>query len=175
MSFLSTAVAEAAETATETAAETLELTEQQATILAGALLGVALTVILIIALVWFVFQVIADWKIFTKAGQAGWKSLIPFYNYYVEYDICWNGLFGLGYVVLLAVANSVSSQDPSTALQVLLAVAGIGAIVLHCIESVKLAKAFGKETGFAVCLILFGPIARLVLGFGSAKYVGKPE
>ena len=172
MNFLSTAAAEAAETATET----LQLTEDQAAALAGGVvLGVALTTILIIALVWFIFQVIADWKIFVKAGKPGWKSLIPIYNYYVEYDICWNGVFGLLYVVLLAAANSVSSSEPSTALQALLAVAGLGAIVIHCIESVKLAKSFGKGTGFAVVLILFGPIARLILGFGPAQYIGKAE
>jgi len=45
--------------------------------------------------------------------------------------------------------------------------------VLHCIESQKLSKAFGKGTGFGVCLFLFGPIARLVLGFGNARYIGK--
>ena len=47
--------------------------------------------------------------------------------------------------------------------------------VPHIIQSLKLAKAFGKGTGFGVCLILFGPIARLVLGFGSARYVGNSD
>ena len=45
--------------------------------------------------------------------------------------------------------------------------------VLHCIESQKLSRAFGKGTGFGLCLFLFGPIARLVLGFGKARYVGR--
>ena len=39
-------------------------------------------------------------------------------------------------------------------------------------QSLRLAKSFGKGTGFGICLILFGPIARMVLGFGSATYVG---
>ena len=42
---------------------------------------------------------------------------------------------------------------------------------MHIKESLNLAKAFGKGTGFGVCLILFGPIARIVLGFGSARYI----
>ena len=47
--------------------------------------------------------------------------------------------------------------------------------LLHFMESKKQAKAFGKGTGFGVFLFLLGPIARLVLGFGSAQYQGNPE
>jgi hypothetical protein len=27
------------------------------------------------------------WKIFEKAGEAGWKSIIPIYNVYIMYKI----------------------------------------------------------------------------------------
>lgn len=70
------------------------LTKEEAAI-GGAAVGIAVGMLIIIGIVWFVFQAIADWKIFTKAGEPGWKSLIPIYNVYVEYDICWNGLMGL--------------------------------------------------------------------------------
>ena len=46
-------------------------------------------------------------------------------------------------------------------------------LIIHIKQSLKLARSFGKGTGFGICLILFGPIARLVLGFGSARYIGK--
>ena len=35
---------------------------------------------LIIGAIYVVLSVVAMWKIFTKAGQAGWKSIIPIYN-----------------------------------------------------------------------------------------------
>ena len=38
--------------------------------------------------------------------------------------------------------------------------------------SVKLAKSFGKGTGFGIGLILLAPIFYLILAFGSARYVG---
>lgn len=44
---------------------------------------------LIFALVWWILQIIANWNIFTKAGEAGWKSLIPIYGDYVSYKIAW--------------------------------------------------------------------------------------
>ena len=37
---------------------------------------------LIFAFVWWILQIIANWNIFTKAGEAGWKSLIPIYGDY---------------------------------------------------------------------------------------------
>ena len=30
---------------------------------------------LIFAFVWWILQIIANWNIFTKAGEAGWKAL----------------------------------------------------------------------------------------------------
>ena len=51
--------------------------------LGGALGGVFAGMIMAIYLISIaigVLTIIANWKIFTKAGQAGWKSLIPIYN-----------------------------------------------------------------------------------------------
>ena len=42
----------------------------------GALLGVYIVILLVIA----ILQIIALWKVFKKAGEKGWKSIIPFYN-----------------------------------------------------------------------------------------------
>jgi len=30
-----------------------------------------------------ILQIIATWLIYKKAGQPGWASIIPFYNFYV--------------------------------------------------------------------------------------------
>ena len=148
------------------------LTTQEAAA-AGALVGVALSTILTFYLIWFVLQVIADWKIFTKAGQAGWKSLIPFYNQYVEYGICWKSSIGLIYALSIFIVSWINnSQNISNGMLVLAGVLGILSLVLTIIEAQKLSKAFGKGTGFGILLFLFGPILRMVLGFGSARYVG---
>lgn len=44
-----------------------------------ALLAIMVTIL--------VFTIIANWKIFTKAGEAGWKSLIPIYSSVILYRI----------------------------------------------------------------------------------------
>ena len=52
----------------------------------AALFGLAggmLVVTILISVAMYVLQIIGWWKLFTKAGEAGWKSLIPLYNLYV--------------------------------------------------------------------------------------------
>ena len=52
-------------------------------------LGMGL-VLIVFALAWYILQVVAYWKIFTKAGEAGWKSIIPVYNTYTPYKMTWS-------------------------------------------------------------------------------------
>lgn len=102
----------------------------------------------IIALILCVIAIVGMWKTFVKAGVPGWHSLIPILN---VYDICKISLKeNVGLFTVLSVIFPIVLIYPS----------------------IQLAKAFGKGTGFGICLILFGPIARMVLGFGSATYVG---
>ena len=39
---------------------------------------------LMIAFAWWLLQIIANWRIFTKAGESGWKSIIPIYGDYIS-------------------------------------------------------------------------------------------
>lgn len=123
--------------------------------LGGAFAGMMITVS-IIGLVITVLQIIAMWKIFTKAGEAGWKSIIPIYNLVILFKI--SGLspwLVLGY---LAAVIPVIGAFVSLGLTIYLAI--------------SLAKSFGKGTGFTVGLILLAPIFYMILGFGSAEYIG---
>ena len=40
---------------------------------------------LMIAFAWWLLQIIANWRIFIKAGEDGWKSIIPIYGDYISY------------------------------------------------------------------------------------------
>lgn len=53
------------------------------TLLTGVATGVATGAMLsyvLLSLVVMVFNIIIMWKIFTKAGHEGWKSIVPIYN-----------------------------------------------------------------------------------------------
>ena len=119
----------------------------------SSIFGAAMLGYLAVLLVVYILVVIAMWKVFTKAGKPGWASLIPVYNMVVMYQIV-----GLNPWLLL--------------LYLIPVVNWIAALVLSIMQNVKLAKAFGKSTGFAIGLIFLNPIFLLILGFGDAKYVG---
>ena len=55
---------------------------------AGAAAGVfaIMGFMLLPAIIIGIVSIIANWKIFTKMGLEGWKSIIPIYNIIVMYD-----------------------------------------------------------------------------------------
>lgn len=126
-----------------------ELTETEAAALGGILIG-----LMVPLLIYYILLVIAEWKLFVKAGRKGWKSIIPIYNFYVLTEI--SGYPGWYFLLCL--------------------IPGVGTIIWRIMVSLKLAPAFGKETSFAIGLILLGPIFEMILAFGPAQYNlnGKP-
>lgn len=96
-----------------------------------------------------VLEIISLYKIFTKAGIEGWKAIIPFYNMYVLAKIVWgNGnYFWLTFIPF-------------------------GGIIYQYITYYKLAKCYGKSSGFGVGMILLNPFFLIVLGFGNNLYYG---
>ena len=120
-----------------------------------AILG-ALMVYMVIILAIAIVQVIAMWKIFTKAGEKGWKAIIPIYNFVILFKI--------------------SSLSPWLILVYFAAIipfiGWIAPIALNAVLSYKLAKSFGKDGGWAVGLYFLAPIFYMILGFGQSEYVG---
>lgn len=119
----------------------------------GALAGFVAGYMWVILII-LVLTIIAQWKIFTKAGQAGWKCLIPIYNTVVLFRI--SGIspwWVLGYLAAI--------------------IPGVGGLItlgITIYAMIMLAKAFGKGAGFTVGLILLNTVFILILGFGSSQY-----
>lgn len=103
----------------------------------------------IIGLLIALLMIVAMWKVFTKAGQPGWASIIPIYNLYI-----WCKIVGRPWwwilLMLIPLVNFI-----------------VGIIL--CID---MAKSFGKGAGFGIGLALLGLIFLPILGFGSAQYQG---
>ena len=164
-----------------------DLTPTQAAF-AGGMLGT----ILISVCVFYLFVIIALWKIFTKAGIKGWKSLIPIYNLYCAFKmiglspwwILWEFLssFAFSLAITLALGDRATAYFESWSSELPQDVVTNGWVIVTMLLTVaislyvnirfagKLAKAFGKGTGFAVGIFFLQPIFLLILGFGSAKY-----
>jgi hypothetical protein len=101
----------------------------------------------VIYIAFIVLFILANWKIFTKADEAGWKSLIPFYNTYITLVIA--GLPGW-YLILLLIP--------------------FVNIIIAILLSYKLAKAFGYGIGMTILELLI--VGYLIIAFGKAKYLG---
>ena len=108
--------------------------------------------LLIISGVVSLVVLIAEWRVFTKAGKHGWAVLVPIYNVWTEFEvICGRG--AAMFRLLIPIYN-----------------------IYWAIKAmIKLAHAYGKSTGFGVGLIFLAPIFLCILGFGNAKYQGPQE
>ena len=97
--------------------------------------------------IFVIMMIAAMWKVFAKAGQPGWASIVPIYN-----CVVWCKIVGrpAWWVVLFFVC----------------------APVVVIILSIDLAKCFGKGVGFALGMVFLPFIFWPMLGFGSATYQG---
>lgn len=107
----------------------------------------------ILSAIFLVISIIANWKIFAKAGEPGWACLVPIYANVVQFRILGLNPWLL-LLYLLPIVNFV--------------VIAVFAIVIPF----RLAKSFGKGIGWGFGLWLLPYIFNLVLAFGTSEYVG---
>ena len=87
------------------------------------------------------------WRVFTKAGQPGWASIIPIYNG----------------IVLLQIAGK-------PVWWILLYFIPFVNIVIACIVMHNISKNFGHDIGFTLGLIFLGGIFFPILAWGDSQY-----
>jgi hypothetical protein len=114
--------------------------------------GAGSVVLWVVSLAWLVLILVAGWKMYVKAGQAGWVSIIPFLNVFgllkiVHKPLWWFLLLLIPFVNLVVVIIVMSN----------------------------LSKAFGRGLGTTLLLIFLTPIGYLLLGFGSDRYELQPD
>jgi hypothetical protein len=103
-----------------------------------------------VAVIVGVLGIIAFWRVFQKAGQSGWKAIIPIYNLYILLKIVGRP----GWWIILYFIPVVN-------------------IITQIVVAMDSAKAFGKGKVFGFFgLWLFSVIGYLILGFGNAQYKG---
>ena len=159
---------------------TPELSSAETAFLGGFLATLGMAAIFI-GLAWYILQVIAYWKIFTKAGKPGWHSIIPVLNTWDEIDLSWNRTMAWVFLALTVVTSCLRGSLPQngeestglTFLGIIALICGIALIVIALIQEYQLAKAFGKGFGFFIGLLLLNPIFKLILGFGKSEYQGR--
>ena len=103
----------------------------------------------IIYLAVYVLIVAGWWMMFMKAGEAGWKAIIPIWNILIVLKIIGREWWWL-ILYLIPIVN----------------------IVIWIIIALDLAKSYGRGTGFGIGMIFLPFIFAPILGFGSDTYKG---
>jgi ABC-type sulfate transport system permease subunit len=106
---------------------------------------------ILVVLIWLtltVFVIVAMWKVYVKAGQPGWSSIIPIYNTLIMLRIVGRPWWWL-LLLFVPIVNLV-----------------IGLIVTY-----NLAQVFGKGLGFMLGLLFLPFIFYPILAFGTATYL----
>lgn len=94
-----------------------------------------------------ILLVVAYWRIFEKAGEPGWKSIIPLYS---SYTLC-KLVFSSGWFFLLELIPVVG-------------------FVVRVVRRYRLSRAFGHGVGFTLGLIFLPNIFTLILGFNKDEF-----
>ena len=96
--------------------------------------------------------VVSYWKMFQKAGEEGWKAIVPLYNSYTLTSL----VFKSGWYFLIALIP-------------------IANIVFAVMMTFRLAKAYGRGTGFGFGLLFLPYVFYPILAFDSnSQYLGNP-
>jgi hypothetical protein len=102
---------------------------------------------IVIWLAIIVFIIAALWKMFTKAGQPGWGSIIPIYNAYLLCKVAGKP----GWWLLLLFIPIVN-------------------IIIALMVALGVSANFGKGAGFGIGLFFLPIIFYPILAFGEATY-----
>ena len=142
----------------------------------------------IISLALTALAIIAYWRIFVKAGEEGWKAIIPFYNAYTAMKLFWKtSIFWIGIglgvgasigygmasygVVALAIYGGGGNAAVMVIGFILAFGCGITAFVLEIMFLNRVSKAFGHGAGFTVGLVFLNFIFILILAFSKSERV----
>lgn len=104
---------------------------------------------LIVPLIIAGLMIAALWKVFVKAGQPGWASIVPIYNIIVLVQISGKPMWWI-VLFFIPLANLVAA----------------------ILVSIAIAEKFGKSTGYGLGLAFLGFIFYPMLGFSDAQYQG---
>lgn len=145
-------------------------------------------IFLLALLAWGIAAIIANVKLFEKAGVEGWKAIIPFYSTIKMSEIAtgkktlgilWTALYAVAMVFYWGMIGvnmtriSSSFGGSSAVLLLLYWLFILGAAVVSCILLFKLAKAFGKSDLWCVLMIFLSAILIIAMGFDKdLKYIG---
>jgi len=133
---------------------------------------IASPVFWVLTVIWYILVVAGAWMMFQKAGEAGLKAIIPIYNMYIVYKICWNtSLFWVWFGISVFAAVFGFQTETTTGFAYIIAmVLSLVQMLIQVTCCYRLSFAFGHGLLYGLGLCFFPFIFTVILGFGSSAY-----
>lgn len=117
----------------------------------------------LIGVVIYILILVANYKIFEKCGEKGWKGLIPIYSNYMEFKLFWGNTLYFWISLVCAVL---------TVVPIIRVIAYIVEFIIAVKLAFKMSYSFGHGIGFGLGLCCLPNIFTFILGFGESRYHG---
>lgn len=129
----------------------------------GLLVGFAgaMFAIILISIALSILILVANWKLFTKAGEEGWKCLIPIYNTYTMIKIAFSGT--KNYLIVATILSLFIGFLGSSWIVSLIALA---TVIINIYISFNFMKRY-TGTGMAVLSLFFPMIVYPIVAFSD--------
>ena len=134
---------------------------------------VTFEIALVLLFIYYALMTIAQWKLFTKAGEKGWKALIPFYNIFVSHHLI--GMSHIWFILdiifwVIEIALELIKGTPVWLEETFFSIAIMVTIISEIIHIIKLCYCYTKRELFGVGLFLLPPLFSMILAFGKSEY-----
>lgn len=128
---------------------------------------------MVLSITYYVCLTIAEWKLFVKAGEKGWKSLIPGYNLFVSHHLI--GMSHIWFILdivfwCIEVVLEIIKVTPVWVEETFFSVAIIVTIISEILHIMKLCYCYTKSERFGIGLFLIPPLFSMILAFDKSEY-----
>lgn len=125
--------------------------------------------VIAIAVIFIVFTIVGNYKLFQKAGYNGWEAIVPFYNLWILVKIA--GLKEYWFIGLVAtyLANIIGRGGE------FFTIAAIVAMFARAGVSYNLSKKFNKSETWFILSLFFSGITLPLLGYSNTDKYDKDK
>ena len=128
---------------------------------------------LILTFVYYGALTVAQYKLFQKAGEKGWKALIPFYSMFVSHHLI--GMRHIWFILDIIfwtaeIALEFIEGTPLWLEEAFFSVALILTIISEILHIMKLCYCYTKTELFGIGLFVIPPLFSLILAFDKSEY-----
>lgn len=143
---------------------------------------ISLSFIIFIVLAIYVVITIAQWKLFEKSGESGWKSLVPIYSSYIYITkiarekslYFWFIILSLLCVYRLCSFCTLPNINVSNFMIYLVYFVVFTNVILdfivYSIVTISISENFGHGIGYSLGLIFLPFIFLMILAFGNSRF-----